>query len=116
MLRTSLLVFAGGLALLGLILLTRGQLGAGAYALGMGGLIVLGTAFERWRYRPNQGRPGADWKPTGERFEDPQTGKTVRVLYDPGSGQRRYVSDSEPPPRPRASPTPGRGGFDGDHP
>ena len=58
MLRTSLLVFAGGLALLGLILLTRGQLGAGAYALGMGGVIVLGTVFERWRYRPNEGRPG----------------------------------------------------------
>ena len=116
MLRTSLLAFGGGLALVGLILLSRGQLGAGAYALGMGGLIVLGTAFERWRYRPNQGRPGVDWKSTGERFEDPQTGKTVRVLYDPASGERRYVSDSEPPARPGPSRTPGRGGFDGDRP
>ena len=96
MLRTLLLVFAGVLALIGVILILRGQPGAGAYALGLGGLIVLGTVFER-RYRSNDAGPGADWKPTGERFEDPQTGKTVQVLYDPRSGERRYVSDSEPP-------------------
>jgi hypothetical protein len=96
-LRTSLLVFAGGLALIGLLLLMRGLPG-GAQALGLGGLIVLATAFERWRYRPNSARPGAGWEPTGERFEDPQSGKTVRVFYDPRSGERRYVSDSEPPP------------------
>ena len=96
MLRTVLLVFAGVLALIGLILVLRGQFGAGAYALGLGGLIVLGTVFEG-RYRSSNARPGADWKPTGERFEDPQTGRTVQVFYDPGSGERRYVSDSEPP-------------------
>jgi hypothetical protein len=102
-LRTSLLVFGGALALLGVILLVRGQPGAGAYALGVGGLIVLGTAFERWRYRPNNGRPGVGWVPTGERFEDPQTGKTVQVFYHPESGARRYVSDSEIPPSAGAS-------------
>jgi hypothetical protein len=58
-------------------------------------LILLGTAFERWRYRPEAGRAGAGWEPTGERFEDPQTGKTVRVFYDPRSGERHYVNDSE---------------------
>ena len=93
MLRAVLLVAAGALALLGVTLLLRGQLGAGAYALGMGALIVLGTAFERWRYRPQQGRPGAGWEATGERFEDPQTGRTVQVFYDPRSGERRYVSE-----------------------
>jgi hypothetical protein len=95
-LRTSLLVFAGALALAGVLLLARGLPG-GAQALGLGGLIVLGTVFERWRYRPNNARPGADWQPTGERFEDPQTGKTVQVFYDSHSGERRYVSDSELP-------------------
>jgi hypothetical protein len=103
MLRTLLLVFACALALLGVIFLARGQLGAGAYLLGFGGLIVLGTAFERWRYRANNERPGPGWEPTGERFEDPQTGKTVRVFYDPGSGERRYVSESEILPREGAS-------------
>lgn len=96
MLRTSLLVFAGAVALAGVLLLTLGLPG-GAQALGLGGLIVLGTVFERWRYRPNNARPGADWQPTGERFEDPQTGKTVQVFYDSRSGERRYVSDSEAP-------------------
>jgi hypothetical protein len=95
-LRTLLLVFAGVLALIGVILLLRGQLGAGAYALGLGGLIVLGTVFEG-RYRSSHARPGPDWKATGERFEDPQTGQTVQVFYDPGSGERRYVTDPRAP-------------------
>ncbi len=94
MLRTLLLVFAAALAIAGAILLVRGLAGPGAYALGLGGLIVLGTAFERWRYRPDNSRPEAAWEPTGERFEDPQTGKTVRVYYDSRSGERHYVSDS----------------------
>ena len=97
MLRTWLLVFAGALALTGALLLVSGVSGPGAYALALGGVIVLGTVFERWRYRPGSARPGAAWQPTGERFEDPQTGQTVQVYYDPGSGQRRYVSDSQPP-------------------
>ena len=98
MLRTLVLVFAAALAITGVILLIRGLAGPGAYALGLGGLIVLGTAFERWRYRPNNMRAEASWQPTGERFEDPETGKTVQVYYDPRSGARRYVSDSEPAP------------------
>lgn len=105
MLRAALLVFAGALALSGALLLIGGLSRPAAYALGLGGLIVLGTVFERWRYRPNGARPGAGWEVTGERFEDPQTGKTVQVFYDPRSGERRYVSDSEQPPSARA---PGR--------
>jgi len=103
MLRTWLLVFAAALALLGATLLLRGQVGAGAYALGAGGLIGFGVVFERWRYRPNNAGPGAGWEPTGERFEDPQTGKVMQVFYDPRSGERCYVSDSEPRPSTGAS-------------
>jgi hypothetical protein len=95
-LRTALLVFAGALALTGVILLLRGVAGPGAYALGVGGLIVLGTAFERWRYRPHDHRPGAGWEATGERFEDPHSGKTLQVFYHPQSGERRYVRDADP--------------------
>ena len=88
MLRLSLLVFAGALALTGVILLLRGVPGPGAYALGVGGLIVLGTAFERWRYRPNDHRPGAGWEPTGERFEDPQDGgRSCRLAQSCGSSR-----------------------------
>jgi hypothetical protein len=92
-LRTALLLCAAALALLGATLIVHGALGAGWYALGFSALIVIGTVFERWRYRPGSAPAGADWQPTGERFEDPQTGKTVQVFYDPRSGQRRYVSD-----------------------
>lgn len=98
MLRASVLVLAGALALAGAILLLRGLPVPGAYALALGALTMLGTVFERWRYRPRSPRPGAVWEPTGERFEDPQTGNTVQVFYDPRSGERRYVGDSERPP------------------
>ena len=98
MLRTWLLVFAGALALTGALLLVSGVSGPGAYALALGGVIVLGTVFERWRYRPGSARPGAAWQPTGERFEDPHTGKTMQVFYDPRSGERHYVSESDLPP------------------
>jgi len=98
MLRAALLVFAGALVLTGCVLLLHDAPGPGAYALGLGLLIVIGTVFERWRYRPHDGRPGAGWEPTGERFEDPQSGETLRVFYDPRSGERRYVSDSESSP------------------
>lgn len=97
MLRTALVVFAVALALAGVSLIVRGLPGPGAYALGLGALIVLGTVFERWRYRGNDTGPSAGWEPTGERFEDPETGKVVQVFYDPQSGERRYVSDSQPP-------------------
>jgi hypothetical protein len=98
MLRTSLLVFAGALVLAGAILLIHGLPEPGAYSLGLGALIVLGTVFERWRYRPHDSRPGVGWQPTGERFEDPQSGRTLQVFYDPQSGERRYVSDSDQSP------------------
>lgn len=98
MLRASVLAVAGAVALGGLILWLRGLTGPGLYALGFGLVVVLGTLFERWRYRPNDRRAGG-WQATGERFEDPQTGKIVQVFYDARTGERRYVSDPESPPR-----------------
>jgi hypothetical protein len=98
MLRAAVLLGSGALALAGAFLLARGLTGPGVYALASGVLIALGTAFERWRYRANERRARASWEPTGECFEDPQTGKTVRVFYDGSSGERHYVSDSEAAP------------------
>jgi hypothetical protein len=93
MLRVALLVFAGVAAVVGAFLLFAGRIAPGAYVFGLGVLILIGTVFER-RYRANDGQPGAGWQPTGERFVDPQTGKTVQVFYHPQTGERRYVSDS----------------------
>jgi hypothetical protein len=82
---------------LGVIAITAGAFayrgvapGPGIYLMGVGAAIVLGTVFERWRYR-NAPPAGARWERTGERFEDPATGETLEVHYDRASGERRYV-------------------------
>ena len=43
------------------------------------------------RYR---GQPGASFKPTGEVFKDPTSGKLTRVYEDPTTGQRQYREES----------------------
>jgi hypothetical protein len=98
MLRT--LVFAlGGIAVAaGALLVGSGTRGPGIYLICVGAAVVLGTAFERWRYR-NAPPAGARWERTGERFEDPATGATLEVQYDRASGERRYVRTSESAPR-----------------
>ena len=73
-----------------LLLAGAGSRGSGIYLVCVGAVIVLGTAFERWRYR-SASPAGASWERTGERFEDPATGETMEVQYDRASGERRYV-------------------------
>lgn len=91
MLRTVVLVLAVTLAATGAWLWSKGVVMPGVQALGIGGVLALGILFERWRYRKREGHTNALWQPTGERFVDPATGKDVEVLYDPASGERRYV-------------------------
>ncbi len=95
MLRVAVLGLAVGAIAGGAILLIEGHRIPGIYLVLVGVAVCLGIRFERWRYRPHQGRPDALWQRTGERFEDPQSGKTVEVFYDPRSGERRYVNDAE---------------------
>ena len=57
------------------------------------GLVLAGLLFENFRYRRlTRQAPGADFKPTGERFIDPESGKLVEVYGDPATGARRYVA------------------------
>jgi hypothetical protein len=72
-----------------------GSRGVGLYLLVLGAIALLGTLFERWRYRTSE-RRDAQWQRTGERFEDPTTGRPVEVFFDPASGERRYSSDDSP--------------------
>ena len=59
---------------------------------GAGALILLGTLFERHRYRRlSDAPPGPGWTDTGERFRDPETGATVAVFFHAQSGERRYI-------------------------
>lgn len=94
MLRTLVLALGGIAVVAGTLLIGAHARGAGIYLLCLGAAIILGTAFERWRYR-NAPPTGASWERTGERFEDPATGETMEVQYDRASGERRYVPVGE---------------------
>ncbi len=99
MLRTFLILAGFAASVVGGGLVVVGVRSPGVPLLIAGSVIALGTLFERWRYRGDQPRPGSPWERTGERFEDPQTGRTVDVYFDPRSGQRRYVSEDAPKTR-----------------
>jgi len=90
MLRTTVLVIAALVAVTGASLILAGVTLPGIQALILGGVVIIGTVFER-RYRHNKQQPDSGWQATGERFVDPTSGKSVEVYYDPHSGERRYV-------------------------
>lgn len=63
------------------------------------GIVMLITAILEPVYGRPSGRPaGRSWRPTDERFIDPDTGKLVTVWFDPSSGERRYVEETEGTP------------------
>jgi hypothetical protein len=123
MLRTLVLVLGSIAVTAGALLVGSGIRGPGIYLICVGAVVMLGTAFERWRYRtkspgaildgakrrarraeaqdgPSNAPPaGARWERTEERFEDPVTGETMEVHYDRASGERRYVRTVESTPR-----------------
>ncbi len=91
MLRIGLLIFSILLTGTGLILLMLGKCSYLPFLI-WGCILVIVVLCERWRYRrKGHDRHGSQWQPTGERFEDTETGQTVEVHYDPVSGERRYV-------------------------
>ena len=56
-----------------------------------GALIIGGTLFEQ-RYHFRTRAVGADWEPTGERFNDPVSGKLTEVRWNRVTGERAYVT------------------------
>jgi hypothetical protein len=57
-----------------------------------GALLIVGTVYERVRYKPTDGRlPGAGWVRTDERFYDDESGKLITVYIQPETGERQYV-------------------------
>jgi hypothetical protein len=54
---------------------------------------VLVAAFGWDRYRSNGEAAGEPAHPTDEVFTDPSTGKTMRVWYNPSTGEREYRPD-----------------------
>jgi hypothetical protein len=87
-------VIAIGVACLagGLIALATGVCPPAFVFIFWGAIIVLGTVYERFRYKPiENATPGTGWVATSERFIDDETGQAVTVWLDPASGERKYV-------------------------
>ncbi len=95
MLRTVLIALAI-VAVVGAIGLLISGVGASATVIGWviveGIILLLALLFERGRYQPETS--SGPWEPTDERFQDPTTGRWVRVEYNPRTGERRYVEDT----------------------
>jgi hypothetical protein len=91
MLRAAVLLFACVAIAIGAYLCAKGvAVSGGIQTLVCGTVVLAGTLFERWRYKNRNATSAGNWQATGERFVDPETGREVEVLYDPGSGERRY--------------------------
>jgi hypothetical protein len=104
MLRTVVITFAAILTCVGIGLIALGVHVPGWQALALGSLILIGTLFERWRYRRIEEPSNGRWQRTDEKFIDPSTGSPVEVLFDPTTGERRYVAgksgEAKDPARP----------------
>lgn len=58
-------------------------------------LLILASALLEPLYGRLVGRSGLGhgaWRPSGERFIDPETGRLVEVWFEPSTGERRYVA------------------------
>ena len=92
MLRTVVIAAAAVLACVGMGLIACGVHAPGWQALAVGVIVLIGTLFERWRYRRIEDPQKGDWQRTGEQFIDPSSGNPVEVMFDPRTGERRYVA------------------------
>ncbi len=102
MLRAAVITGACLLACVGIALIVHGVHAPGWQLLVIGLIVLVGTVFERWRYRRLSERPAGTWKATGERFLDPSTGDPVDVFFDPRTGERRYVAEKQSQERPHS--------------
>jgi hypothetical protein len=99
MLRSVVIAAGAILACVGTGLIASGVHAAGWQMLVIGVIVLIGTLFERWRYRHLEEPPADHWQRTGEQFIDPSTGDPVEVMFDPRTGERRYVAGKSPLPR-----------------
>lgn len=97
MLRKSLLGVGVVLVIAGISCALSGLHQQALSLLVLGGILLLGIVYERWRYKPSVGTPAPGWQPTGERFTDPVSGKLTEVWYDPATGTRHYVEPRHKP-------------------
>ena len=92
MLRAVVIAVAAILTCVGIGLIVCSVQAPGWQALVIGVIVLIGTLFERWRYRRIEEPRNDRWQRTDERFIDPSTGVAVEVMFDPRTGERRYVA------------------------
>jgi len=92
MLRTVVIAISATLTCVGIGLIACGVYAPGWQALVIGVIVLIGTLFERWRYRRIEEASNGRWQRTDEQFIDPTTGDPVQVMFDPRTGERRYVA------------------------
>jgi hypothetical protein len=92
MLRNVVIAVSAILTCTGIGLIACGIYAPGWQALAIGAIILIGTLFERWRYRRIEEPLNGRWQRTDEQFIDPSTGDPVEVMFDPRTGERRYVA------------------------
>jgi uncharacterized membrane protein HdeD (DUF308 family) len=94
MLRNFILALGGFAFVGGLIALFAGTFSPAFVLVFWGVLLIVGTVYERVRYKPVEAvAPTGNWVRTEERFIDDETGQPVTVYMDPETGERKYVRD-----------------------
>jgi hypothetical protein len=90
----NLVIAAGGLCLAGAALALLFGNVPGTLMLGIwGAILLLGTVYERFRYKPVAKAKPVNAVRTDEKFIDDDTGKPVTVYIDPATGERTYVNE-----------------------
>ena len=59
-------------------------------AVVIAGIIIALFGWDRYRGNRNTADADGAAQPTSEAFIDPDTGRRMRVWYDPSTGQREY--------------------------
>jgi hypothetical protein len=54
------------------------------------GIVIALFGWDRYRGNRKSTSTGSASEPTGEVFIDPESGRRMRVWYDPTTGQREY--------------------------
>ena len=92
MLRSAIIVI-GALCVAGGAIAVLSGMMPGFVFIFWGAVLLLGTLYERVRYKTLlQEKPGGLVR-TSERFVDDATGRTITVYVDPASGERSYVQE-----------------------
>jgi len=73
-----------------LLFLVHAALWLVVYLAVNGFILVSAMLLERKRYRTQVDPTQGYWRPTGERFVDPTTGRLMEVFYSPATGEREY--------------------------